>query len=329
MNIQDALKIATQQLLANPHITRARLEAEILLMFVLQKKREFLHGHSECELDTQEKEAFFSLLHRRVQNEPIQYLTQRVSFFSDEFYVDERVLIPRPESEILIQKVCEIISNENLKNIAEIGIGSGALSVSVAKMCKKVLITATDISQKALQVAQKNITHFGLNSRIKLVQTSLLDEVAPSDFGSDFALEYSPKSSTMISPKPSKKRLDSSLKSNTKPKSSTENTLDSSLEFDLVFSNPPYIADDYPLPPNVAYEPKCALFGGKKGSEVLESIITLCAKREIKFLACEMGYDQREILAPLLASSGYNAEFYKDLSGLYRGFVARFCKTQL
>ncbi|ETD22530.1 N5-glutamine methyltransferase family protein [Helicobacter macacae] len=319
MNIQDALKIATQQLLANPHITRARLEAEILLMFVLRKKREFLHGHSECELDTQEKEAFFSLLHRRVQNEPIQYLTQRVSFFSDEFYVDERVLIPRPESEILIQKVCEIISSENLKNIAEIGIGSGALSVSVAKMCKKVLITATDISQKALQVAQKNITHFGLNSRIKLVQTSLLDEVAPSDFGSDFVLE----SSTMISLKPSKKRLDSSLKS------SVKNTLDSSLDFDLVFSNPPYIADDYTLPPNVAYEPKCALFGGKKGSEVLESIITLCAKREIKFLACEMGYDQREILAPLLASSGYNAEFYKDLSGLYRGFVARFCKAQL
>lgn len=323
MNIQDALKVATQQLLANPHIARARLEAEILLMFVLQKKREFLHGHSECELDTQEKEAFFSLLHRRVQNEPIQYLTQRVSFFSDEFYVDERVLIPRPESEILIQKVCKIIESENLKNIAEIGIGSGALSVSVAKMCKKVLITATDISQKALQVAQKNIAHFGLNSRIKLVQTSLLDEVAPSDFGSDFALEYSAKSSTMISPKPSKKRLDSSVKS------STKNTLDSSLDFDLVFSNPPYIADDYPLPPNVAYEPKCALFGGKKGSEVLESIITMCAKREIKFLACEMGYDQREILSPLLASSGYNAEFYKDLSGLYRGFVARFCKAQL
>lgn len=327
MNIQDALKIATQQLLANPNITRARLEAEILLMFALQKKREFLHGHSECELDAQEKEAFFSLLHRRVRNEPIQYLIQRVSFFSDEFYVDERVLIPRPESEILIQKVCEIIESENLKNIAEIGIGSGALSVSVAKMCKKVFITATDISQKALQVAQKNITHFGLNSRIKLVQTSLLDEVAPSDFGSDFALEYSAKSSTMISSKPSKKRLDSSVKSNTKPKSSTKNTLDSSLDFDLVFSNPPYIADDYPLPPNVAYEPKCALFGGKEGSEVLESIITMCAKREIKFLACEMGYDQREILSPLLASSGYNAEFYKDLSGLYRGFVARFCKA--
>lgn len=314
MNIQDALKVATQQLLANPHITRARLEAEILLMSVLQKKREFLHGHSECELDSQEREAFFSLLHRRVQNEPIQYLTQRVSFFSDEFYVDERVLIPRPESEILIQKVCEIIISQNLKNIAEIGIGSGALSVSVAKMCPKVFIIATDISQKALQVAQKNIAHFGLNSRIKLVQTSLLDEVAPSDFGSDFVLESNPKSSAMISPK---------------PKSSVKNTLDSSLDFDLVFSNPPYIADDYPLPPNVAYEPKCALFGGKKGSEVLESIITLCAKREIKFLACEIGYDQREILAPLLASSGYNAEFYKDLSGLYRGFVARFCKTQL
>lgn len=325
MNIQDALKIATQQLLANPHITRARLEAEILLMSVLQKKREFLHAHSECEIDPKEKEMFFSLLHRRIQNEPIQYLTQKVSFFGDEFYVDEGVLIPRPESEILIQKVCKIICSENLKHIAEIGVGSGALSVSVAKMCPKIFITATDISQKALQVAQKNIAHFGLNSRIKLAQTSLLDEVAPSDFGSDFALE----SSQITSQKPSTK-LDSSSKYATKPrtKSSTKNTLDSSLDFDLVFSNPPYIANDYVLPPNVAYEPKCALFGGKKGSEVLESIISLCAKREIKFLACEIGYDQREILTPLLASSGYDAEFYKDLSGLYRGFVARFCKVQ-
>ena len=299
MTIKDALDYATQVFLANPQILRARFEAEILLGNVLKKKRVFLHAHSQEILDLEQKEAFFALVDRRVKNEPIEYLTNSVSFFSEMFYVDSSVLIPRPESEILVEKVCEIVQKQNLKSIAEIGVGSGALSISVARACKEVHITASDISALALAVAKKNIALFGLQSRINLVQTSLLDNAKPS-----------PKISIKSNPKSSHK-------------SSVDFSLDSSADFELVFSNPPYIANDYILPPNLAYEPKEALFGGKKGSEILESIIKKCAKREIKILACEIGYNLAQILAPLLRENGYEAEFYDDLNGLKRGFIAR------
>ncbi|MGX2971106.1 N5-glutamine methyltransferase family protein [Helicobacter sp. T3_23-1059] len=299
MTIKDALDYATQVFLANPQILKARFEAEILLGNVLEKERVFLHAHSQEKLDLSQKEAFFALVDRRAQNEPIEYLTNSVSFFSEIFYVDSGVLIPRPESEILVEKVCEIVQKQNLKHIAEIGVGSGVLSISVARACKEVYITASDISAQALAVAKKNIALFGLQSRINLVQTSLLDNAKPS-----------PKISIKSNPKSSQK-------------SSVDFSLDSSADFELVFSNPPYIANDYILPPNLAYEPKEALFGGEKGSEILESIIKICAKREIKILACEIGYNLAQILAPMLRENGYEAEFYDDLNGLKRGFIAR------
>ena len=278
MNIQDALKCATNVFLENPHILKPRLEAEILLGFVLGVEQVFLHAHSEYELKSQDTEAFFALIKRRAVNEPIEYLINNASFFSEKFYVNKSVLIPRPESEILVEKVCEIISKENLTSIAEIGVGCGALSISVARICSQVKIIATDISKQALNIASKNIECFGLDSRIALVQTSLLEGIKP-----DFMEE-----------------------------------------FELVFSNPPYISHNYKLPPNVEYEPRVALFGGERGSEVLESIIKICATRKVAFLACEMGYDQQKILDLALRQNGYEVEFYKDLAGLYRGFVARF-----
>lgn len=308
MTIKDALDYATQVFLANPQILKARFEAEILLGNVLKKERVFLHAHSEKMLDLEQKEAFFALVDRRARNEPIEYLTNSVSFFGEVFYVDSGVLIPRPESEILVEKVCEIIQKQNLKSIAEIGVGSGALSISVARACKEVYITASDISLHALEVAKKNIAFFGLQSRINLVQTSLLDNTKP----------IFPKSSPKIDTKSSQKITPKSSQ-----KSSVDFGFDSSADFELVFSNPPYIANDYTLPPNVAYEPKEALFGGEKGSEILESIISLCAKREIKILACEIGYNLAQILSPMLSTNGYEAEFYNDLNGLKRGFVAR------
>lgn len=316
MTIKDALDYATQVFLANPQILKARFEAEILLGNVLKKERVFLHAHSEKMLDLGQKEAFFALVDRRARNEPIEYLTNSVSFFGEVFYVDSSVLIPRPESEILVEKVCEIIQKQNLKSIAEIGVGSGALSISVARACKEVHITASDISLRALEVAKKNIAFFGLESRINLVQTSLLDNTKP------IYPKPSPKNDTKITPK-NHTKSSQKITPKSNQKSSVDFGLDSSADFELVFSNPPYIANDYTLPPNVAYEPKEALFGGEKGSEILESIISLCAKREIKFLACEIGYNLAQILSPLLSANGYEAEFYNDLNGLKRGFVAR------
>ena len=201
-------------------------------------------------------------------------MTHKVSFYEDEFFIDSGALIPRPESEILIQNVIDLICANNLTNIAEIGVGSAALSISVAKKCPNIHITATDISPKAIKIAQKNIKNFNLCSQIDLVQTSLLDGI--------------------------------------------------DLDFELVFSNPPYIALDYPLDEGVLFEPKEALYGGSRGSEILESIITLCAKRKVKYLLCEIGYAQASIAESMLKAYKYHKiDFYQDLAGFTRGFVAR------
>ena len=92
--------------------------------------------------------------------------------------------------------------------------------------------------------------------------------------------------------------------------------------FDLVVSNPPYIAQDYPLDDYVLKEPETALIGGKNGSEILINLINQSANRT-KFLACEIGYDQKEILKKELVKNGFKAQFYKDLAGFDRGFTAK------
>ncbi len=256
------------------NIERHRFEAEILLAYVLQKDRIYLHTHSLQCLNKAQEQAFFALVKKRIQKVPIEYLTHRVSFYEDEFFIDFGALIPRPESEILAQKVIDIIRANNLTKIAEIGVGSAALSISVAKKCPNIHITATDISPQAIQIAHKNIQDFELETRIHLIETSLLDGIDG--------------------------------------------------DFELVFSNPPYIALDYPLDESVLFEPKVALYGGKNGSEILESIIVLCAKYKVQYLLCEIGYDQASIAESMLKAHKYHKiDFYKDLAGFTRGFIAR------
>ena len=92
-------------------------------------------------------------------------------------------------------------------------------------------------------------------------------------------------------------------------------------EFDIIISNPPYIAKDYPLDKWVLNEPKTALIGGKVGDEILKDIAKI-AKSKAKYLICEMGYDQRESMKNYLDMLGFESEFYRDLAGLDRGFVA-------
>lgn len=274
LSIDSALKHAATTLADCHFITRARLEAEILLGFVLEKERVWLHTNDGQKLDSSVQEQFLSLVTRRAQGCPIEYLTHRASFLDFELFVDSSVLIPRPESEILVQKVCEILSHDQRPHLTliEVGVGSGALSIAIARALPHISIIATDISPEALKTAARNIEYFGLQERITLKHTTLFDT-------SDKA--------------------------------------------DMVVSNPPYIASTYPIDKPLTYEPSSALFGGIMGSEILESLIAKCSAQKVPYLACEMGYDQRLHLAKVLESSRYNAQFYKDLAGLDRGFVAR------
>ncbi len=204
---------------------------------------------------------------------PLEYITKKASFYGMDFFIDKGALIPRPETELLVDKATQLIARHKIQKIYEIGVGSGIIAITLCLLNPRIQITATDISPTALTIAQKNIAlksalDSTLKSRIRLIHADLLQ-------GTDFT-----------------------------PKDS------------LIISNPPYIAEDYALPKNVAFEPKIALFGGKKGDEILQKIIALNAD----FLCCEIGHNQG-YLADFLGAYK-SVEFYRDYAGFTRGFVA-------
>lgn len=271
MTIQKALNRAAT--LLQESCPRPQYEAQLLLAHFLQKDRIYLTLNDDKDIE--ELDGFWALIERRANHEPYEYIVGKVSFYDIELSINEGVLIPRPETEILIDKVSEIIEHNDIQNIVEIGVGSGAISIVLARKFPHLNIIATDLYAEPLKLAQKNIDHFGL-SNITLIQSNLMDAV--------------------------------------------------DTPIDLVISNPPYIANDFELEKNVNdYEPHSALFGGKVGDELLKQIILDAQKHKVKFLACEMGYDQKEPLTTFMQNHHIgNFEFYQDLAGLDRGFVVEF-----
>jgi release factor glutamine methyltransferase len=269
MKIRELLKWAKEQL--KESCERPLFEAELLLAHHLQKERTFLHAFDDEEV--KEVEAYKALVSRRAKHEPYEYIVNNASFYDLQLYVESGVLIPRPETEILIDLVSEIIEKDKIQNIAEIGVGSGAISVVLARKFPNLQIKATDILEIPIKVAGINAKKYEIDERIELIQTSLLDNVAG--------------------------------------------------QIDLVVSNPPYIADNFELEQNVVgYEPKEALFGGVVGDELLKEIVLEVQRRKIKYLACEMGYDQKELMRKFFEENDIrNYRFYQDLAGFDRGFV--------
>lgn len=241
--------------------------AYLLMEFHLKKSREWIFLHLNDELAKKDK--FIELLDRYKNGEPLEYITGHCEFMGRDFEVGKGVLIPRFETEILIEKALEIASKFNAPRIAEIGVGSGIISISLALELKNAKIIATDISLDALRYAKINKDKFQAN--IELIESNYLDKVNG--------------------------------------------------DFDIIISNPPYIAANYPLDKWVLNEPKTALIGGEVGDEMLKEI-ALIAKSRSKYLICEMGYDQKLSMQNYLDNLGFQSDFYTDLAGLDRGFIA-------
>lgn len=152
-------------------------EAMLLLGEMLQKEMSWLVAHSDDEM--MPNEWWHSALKRRARYEPLEYILGRASFYDREFEVDARVLIPRPETEILVDKAVELAKTlPKEAHIVEIGCGSGIISIMLALMLPDVKITAVDISNEALHVSQKNAVKHGVSKRIAFVQGSYLDGVS-------------------------------------------------------------------------------------------------------------------------------------------------------
>lgn len=160
----------------DPHIPRASREAQLFLMHHLNVDELWLLTNQNTTVENTDQ--LFELIERRSKNEPFEYITNKVSFYSEEFYIAEGALIPRPETELLIDDILKHFPNKETNiQFAEVGVGSGIISIMLALHYKNAKFIAVDISPDALKIAKKNIEKFGLEDRIELREGSLLEPV--------------------------------------------------------------------------------------------------------------------------------------------------------
>ncbi|MGZ8547603.1 MAG: peptide chain release factor N(5)-glutamine methyltransferase [Sulfuricurvum sp.] len=153
-----------------------RREAELLLMAYLKQNQLYFITHQEDIVDKNEPK-LLKWIEQRSRNVPLEYLSNRVSFYSREFYIDDGALIPRPETEHLIDEVLSRVSVDDAITVVEVGVGSGIISILLALHLPNARFIAVDISPRALSVARRNIGLFGLNERIELREGDLLSEI--------------------------------------------------------------------------------------------------------------------------------------------------------
>jgi len=174
VTLKQALNRAGGILAAN-NIEDALLECELLLRHALGISRIQLYSELNHELDPQQEETFWNLIKRRLCGEPTAYITGHREFYGLDFYVDPNVLIPRPESELLVEKAISLAQAYPLSTIAEIGTGCGAIAISLALNLPQAKIYATDISSSALKVALFNCQQHRVVNKIRLLQGDMLD----------------------------------------------------------------------------------------------------------------------------------------------------------
>ncbi len=198
MNIKQVLHKATDKLNQNK-IPSADLDAEVLLEYILKQHgfdRAKILAYGETEISIQDQNEYFKLIKRRIQKEPVAYIIKEKEFFGIPFYIDERVLIPRPETEILVEKALETIKEKTVVQdkvkIIDVGTGSGCIAITLQKTIQeklapakawgsqikdKIEIHASDVSLEALAVMEINLKKYNLQDQIKLHQSDLLEDI--------------------------------------------------------------------------------------------------------------------------------------------------------
>jgi len=274
------------------------LAAELLLLHVLGRNRTWIYAHPEEIIADADAQRYFELIARRAAGEPTQHLTGKQEFWGLEFEVTPDVLIPRPETEHVIEialdrlALRELLANRPQKStgeglqIADIGTGSGCIAIALAKELPAANFIATDISAAALAVAKRNAQRHTVADRIHFFECNLLDAHSPL--------------ATRLSP----------------------------LSFDLIASNPPYIGrrEAPSLPREVRdHEPPAALFGGEEGYE-LYADLTAQSAQHLKsggILVLELGHNSLPAVQPLLDAANWTkVAVTNDLAGIPRVLAA-------
>ena len=172
MNIEIAIKNACKEL-KNNRIKSALLDSELLLSTVIKKDRKFILLNLDKELDQNDQDNFKDLILKRSKGKPLAYLTGTKSFWKYDFKVNEKVLIPRPDTEIIIEQVLKIYKNKSHINFLEVGVGSGCIALSILKEKKSFFGTGIDLSQDCIEICRYNAKKLDVNNRIKLIKSDV------------------------------------------------------------------------------------------------------------------------------------------------------------
>jgi release factor glutamine methyltransferase len=288
-DVRSALKQGLAQL-REAHVPSFTLAAELLLLHVLGRDRTWIYAHPEQEIPAADAARFLALIARRAAGEPTQHLTGKQEFWGLEFEVSPEVLIPRPETEHVIEVALDRLAVRELRagrkptltgeglQIADIGTGSGCIAVALAKELPGSTIFATDISSPALAVSRRNAARHSVTRQVQFLEGNLLDMVAT--------------------------------------------------QFDLIASNPPYVGrrEAGALMREVRdHEPEIALYGGEEGYELYAGLITQAAAhlKPTGLLVLELGFNSLSAVQPLLdAPTWANVAVTNDLAGIPRVLAA-------
>ena len=271
MNIKQALQQASQNLAESS--PSAKIDAQILLNHILQCNTAHLLAWPEKKLNEEQISSYQQLIQQRQQGLPVAYLTGLREFWSLNFSVNNSTLIPRPETETLIEFILDKFSNRKEIKLLDMGTGTGAIAITIATEKPGWNIFASELSADALNLARHNSNSHQTNN-ISFVQSNWFTNIKQSDF-------------------------------------------------DIIVSNPPYIANDDPhlLAGDVRFEPQSALSAGAAGMDDIEH---LCrhAKKHLKknaWLIIEHGYNQKRLVSDCFAKNGFTQiEQKQDLSGHIR-----------
>ncbi|MGQ9500185.1 MAG: peptide chain release factor N(5)-glutamine methyltransferase [Dissulfurimicrobium sp.] len=288
MNVAQALKCAFHKL-DDAGIEQPQIEAETILAHILKKDRLWLYLNPQEDLPPDILIKYRKSIERRTLYEPVAYITGEKEFWSFSFKVTKDTLIPRPETELLVETALSIINDEMLEPrlILDVGTGSGILAVSLAhELPAMTSFIATDISYDALLVAKENALRHGVASRINFIQTDWLGA---------FKKGNAPCFDMIVSNPPY-------------------------VALDIKDTLPPDI---------ILYEPHKALFGGADGLEDISRLIveSACVLKTGGWFICEIGWDQGDVVSKMADESGLYSKIsiLRDIAGNARALAAKRC----
>lgn len=317
MQLKQGLASAVDRL-EGADVGSPRMNAEVLLMFVLGVNRAYLYAHPERELTADEETRYDEVLAQRATGMPSQYITGHQEFWGLDFVVSPAVLIPRPETEHLVETVIELARDLRHPKIVDVGTGSGCIALALAHELRDAEIYAVDLSGQALEVARANAARLRLDGRVKFAQCNVLAPIQNSSVIPSEAQTGPPPSAAFA--------LGGVLERSRRSPIAQDAVL---RDFDFVVSNPPYVGFDEAdkVQKSVRdFEPRVAVFAGERGLDVIGPLIAQAhhALKPGGWLALEIGYSMRNAVVNLLDPTMWeDVHSVPDLQGIPRVVAGR------